>query len=149
MHVLHLAASFQCLAWSCTRHVSVTVCSESPADPVHGNFDCGTSTLPGGSCAATCREGYMGSPVATCTADGTWSAFDGSCQLIGEYLHNLLPCQRLYCAPQALFITRCPVHICTAQACRVWNLLCFKHSDFVCFFCSLLGQSNQPTTQCF
>ena len=40
--------------------------------------DCGTSYADGAACAVRCNDGYTGSPVATCSASGSWQT-GGNC----------------------------------------------------------------------
>ena len=39
---------------------------------------CGTSYAEGAACAIRCNAGYTGSPVATCSASGSWQT-GGTC----------------------------------------------------------------------
>lgn len=45
---------------------------------------------PGAVCNATCAAGYSGTPFATCLADGSYSAVNGTCTLIRECLSETL-----------------------------------------------------------
>jgi hypothetical protein len=58
-------------------------CTGNPQATANGNFSCGMVTI-GALCNATCAAGYIGSPSATCLANGTYSAVTGNCSLIRE-----------------------------------------------------------------
>ena len=70
--------------------------------------DCGTSYADGAFCATRCNDGYTGSPVATCSAAGSWHTW-GNCTAGVQPLPSHVPFSGLYrtlrhtsqhCAPQ-------------------------------------------------
>lgn len=68
---------------ACLMLVLLTECTGNPAQPSNGSFDCPSPARPGSVCNATCNDGYVGAPFSTCQLDGTYSAVNGSCELIG------------------------------------------------------------------
>ena len=64
--------------------LACAVCSGNPPHPANGTFSgCGTSSLPGARCNATCDSGFRGNVSATCGTDGTWQAAQSTCTRIG------------------------------------------------------------------
>lgn len=68
----------------------LAVCSGSPT-ATNATFSCGTSSLPGVRCNATCDAGYQpgtnGAPSAVCGNNGAWDVATGtSCDQIGEFV---------------------------------------------------------------
>jgi hypothetical protein len=62
-------------------------CTDNPSPaPAQATFACPSPVLPGAVCNATCDAGYIGTPSATCLANGTFSDVTGNYTLIREYL---------------------------------------------------------------
>jgi hypothetical protein len=71
----------------CLQCMQCAECTGNPSPvPANATFACPSPALPGAVCNATCDAGYIGNPSATCLADGSYSAVNGTCSLIREYL---------------------------------------------------------------
>jgi hypothetical protein len=64
-----------------------------------GTFSCGSSSLPGTTCTATCSAGYKGSYSSVCGADGSWGSVTGDCtqSVTAEVVNQLPPRQASRC----------------------------------------------------
>jgi hypothetical protein len=77
----------------CLQHTHCAECTGNPDPaPAQVTFACPSPVLPGVVCNATCAAGYIGTPSATCLANGTYSDVSGNCSLIREYLRRQWLC---------------------------------------------------------